>query len=1260
MLLETQLTQSTGPSTLPLYTPTVISADNLSLQPFKTWDRIVDDLRWLEAYLAHYNHLLLPERPLKYSGRLANPLKASKIESINDHVEFAQLISKHQLPERQQQLSIIRGILVGEKLRHLEIRILEDRVGNPFRTTGKEKLEFYVIPQNWLSPDDQKTLAIPGKSPIEDVFFRSEGLSRKSVRILIFASEFDNEAIKQLIDPEIIKSRYLHAKEQKYPTLLEDTIPTAGSCILYLMRVLKGPILHKPSDERKTITLSQLVLDAQIDVKMLVDLMRFKLNEDGTQLIPPDLDEIPGLRLEFTRKVFELSWKAKSLNLEGNFSFLRYLWLSLTIIRCVGDLDSGLAVHYFAEQPELPPSLFVALLAYSFYQDELLIKCFDLSVTSDPSNRLYYVDAMKNVVNIRGGRGRLAAWAHQMSEKGQFTGLYEYIDALLALGVVAEEKDLPSIDDSVIVASYEMQVAQDPRNYPYYYKQLELIATIRSSINQYLTTETPPVLLSEEMLAISEVTEDEVVVTAYEYKLDDLMQQNMLNADAAEIRATHRALLSIAVHRKLYILLNYIEKKLPQLVVPFSGDTESAFAVFGVDPQELDFMLVLKFQDLLNKADDIRPLRAALRRIAEVRDLVVLVQFLASGQIDPLVLPLDLWPAGLDNIGNTCYLNSLLQYYFCLQPLRDEVLAFDHRNVKIEEKIASIRKIGGRRVDPKEVERLNQFIYHLADLFYQLIHANRRCVEPLKQLAYLAFLPLLNPVDFSYKREEEKLAPVDDLVDESIMTECKSESDFDGLEETLLEGHLYEDELGKPVIETVSDDSVIEVVQTKNAGNPQPEDSHLIVDQVDPEKSMTLERTSTDEQPGRALLPISSDQIELTIEVGRQQDVTECIENVTYQIETALPPMLLESDHEQVDLIKRLFGGKTKQTITPLDTTKSPRVLTERFFSLIINISEHPKDIYDSLDTYFSEDLVELDGGQCRKLVTILELPDVLQFHVQRVMFDRERLIAYKALDPIPFGEHIYLDRYLDLDDSQMIDKRAEVFTWKQKISLLRDQKSKITKPDPTTKLLILDSLKGMRSYLLNIVGDELSKARVDNESQDKTFTELETADVEESSDTEMQESSDTEMHESKSNIKDSLMTNSLEQLPSITVSTSTIGFIEKSIKELEVKLEEIDAELADLQNKVSVQFDGYNKVGYSVFAIFIHRGEALYGHYWVYIKDFERNIWRKYNDEVVTRVSELEVFDFNEGNTATPYYIVYVKDGCKDIVKPLKREVIV
>ena len=96
---------------------------------------------------------------------------------------------------------------------------------------------------------------------------------------------------------------------------------------------------------------------------------------------------------------------------------------------------------------------------------------------------------------------------------------------------------------------------------------------------------------------------------------------------------------------------------------------------------------------------------------------------------------------------------------------------------------------------------------------------------------------------------------------------------------------------------------------------------------------------------------------------------------------------------------------------------------------------------------------------------------------------------------------------------------------------------------------------------------------------------------------------------------------------------------------------------ITSLENKLTHQFDSFKSIGYTLFAVFIHRGEASYGHYWVYVKDLKQHgTWRKYNDETVSEVNESEVFNFTEGNTATPYFLVFVKDENKDDIEPLKR----
>jgi ubiquitin carboxyl-terminal hydrolase 25/28 len=55
-------------------------------------------------------------------------------------------------------------------------------------------------------------------------------------------------------------------------------------------------------------------------------------------------------------------------------------------------------------------------------------------------------------------------------------------------------------------------------------------------------------------------------------------------------------------------------------------------------------------------------------------------------------------PVGLHNIGNTCYLNSLLQYLFTVKPVRDIVLDYDSFKLPLEDQNIKSRLLGGNKM----------------------------------------------------------------------------------------------------------------------------------------------------------------------------------------------------------------------------------------------------------------------------------------------------------------------------------------------------------------------------------------------------------------------------------------------------------------------------------------------------------------------------------------------------------------------------------
>lgn len=182
----------------------------------------------------------------------------------------------------------------------------------------------------------------------------------------------------------------------------------------------------------------------------------------------------------------------------------------------------------------------------------------------------------------------------------------------------------------------------------------------------------------------------------------------------------------------------------------------------------------------------------------------------------------------------------------------------------------------------------------------------------------------------------------------------------------------------------------------------------------------------------------------IDVEIGAQQDVTEVIANVLFQLQCAIKAEFFDESGEQIDQIKTLFFAKQKSYTTNIqDITRTK----EDFISDIkIDVASGPRDIYAALDGAYDVQEVEYGGAIEPQYTAISKLPPVLQILVQRAQFDPEKKSSFKSNHHLELKETIYMDRYMDTENEEIKGRRRECWAWKKDLAALEARKSELTK----------------------------------------------------------------------------------------------------------------------------------------------------------------------------------------------------------------------
>ncbi|KAJ1657966.1 ubiquitin-specific protease ubp2 [Dispira simplex] len=730
-------------------------------------------------------------------------------------------------------------------------------------------------------------------------------------------------------------------------------------------------------------------------------------------------------------------------------------------------------------------------------------------------------------------------------------------------------------------------------------------------------------------------------------------------------------------------------------------DIQNAYRFFEADPTSItDYQLVCLYQSLvIDKVDQTAQAFSQLQVLAAARKSVALEEFMHSGSIERLAKQeaihsgdsqhLTRLPVGLQNIGNTCYLNSLLQYYFTLLPLRKAILDTDPWNSAL----VMGHRDGQRLVGKREIEYALTFVGRMRELFSVLENSKQSSVRPDKELARQA---LTSAPEQLNTEEPPKTNTAFVKIGPKVITpppEESSPSPSALLNSSREPSAMQVDEEpastnSAPPSETSIADANLpsSVLESDQESHPSQKKVRFKVADNEPEiRHITDQETTTKSSRTPPLLPVrrstrlnknqttgSTDTESTTgptssnqMMFGRQQDVSECMENILRVFETALQSIIphdpspttdqnkassvssqdsgeerprgssaVESvlvsvsvpEHEdprrpEANLIRRLFYGVSQQSLNYLDAALNKdveNVKLELFNHVLIQAAQG-NDLYDGLDAYFGQSTVSFAGTDAVRQVYIDHLPSLLHIQIQRVQFNIERGAVYKNNAYVPFDPVLYLDRYMADQQPALQDRKQRVSELQERVTQARSDIEKLVH-HPACSQTVSQLLEETIAYLKS------KQAEISTNNQPLTIPDVSMN---------LNDGSETTLKDSPSTPVPILSSEEYNQ------SIANLEVIQAAVEEKKSELtrnieqwrQEIKGVYADLQN-----------VDYHAHAVFMHRGEASFGHYWVYIFDHKHHRWLKYNDEIVTHVPDSEVFGDTTGSNANPYLIVYAR----------------
>ena len=406
------------------------------------------------------------------------------------------------------------------------------------------------------------------------------------------------------------------------------------------------------------------------------------------------------------------------------------------------------------------------------------------------------------------------------------------------------------------------------------------------------------------------------------------------------------------------------------------------------------------------------------------------------------------WPVGLTSHGNTCYLNSLLQYYFTVKPLRELVLNFEEHRFDLAAHGGKEERVGSRKVTPLEIRAYQKFVEDLKHLFERMIRDPGPAVKPEADLVCRAFL----------QAEETETQT-------ALPSRAQSPPADIGIEQPTPQ-HPTDSQSNQHVEDTQMTSSVGSLAPKVAVGStelpPSPPAS--------PDKEMQdVTSLSVPILPPRDVPTPIRQQTNLTKaeEAARQQqDVTEVMDEILFRLRCAVKPYGMDNREEQLDKLRDIFYMKISEKT--IDDAGKAVSREEYALNILLNIPSRPTDIYTALDEIFELQTIDHGDKKLKQYKTLQSLPPILQINIPRITYDRATGRGVKVDHKVHLEESLYLDRYFEWDAPEIMQRREQCWQWRQQLAVLQAQRDVLNR-NAATELEGPVKLQTVAKHLKNL-----------------------------------------------------------------------------------------------------------------------------------------------------------------------------------------------